>query len=72
MKKIEINTDYIKLDQFLKLANVVQSGGEAKFFIAENPILVNDEAENRRGRKLRHGDIIKVSNQVFIIEQAGV
>ncbi|MBR6287707.1 MAG: RNA-binding S4 domain-containing protein, partial [Acholeplasmatales bacterium] len=43
-------------------------GGEAKFYLAENPVLVNGELENRRGRKLYPKDVIKVDNQEFIIE----
>lgn len=71
MKKINIHTEYIKLDQFLKLAEIVSSGGEARFYIQENPILVNDESENRRGRKLRPGDIVKVPEGTYEIGQVG-
>ena len=71
MKTIEIHTEYIKLDQFLKLAEVVSSGGEARFYIQENPILVNGESEDRRGRKLRPGDVVKVPEGSFTISQAG-
>lgn len=72
MKNIAITTEYIKLDQFLKLANIVGSGGEARFFIDENDILVNNEIEKRRGRKLRNGDVVEVGNQSFTVVQAGV
>ena len=41
--------EYIKLDQFLKLAQVVQSGGEAKHLILNGIVMVNDEVETRRG-----------------------
>jgi S4 domain protein YaaA len=71
MKKILINTEYIKLDQFLKLAEIVNTGGEARFYIMENPILVNGESENRRGRKLRPGDLVKIPEGTFEIGQAG-
>lgn len=71
MKKVNINTEYIKLEQFLKLADIVGSGGEAKYFIAENEIFVNDEKEERRGRKLRNGDIVKVKNNIYTIVQNG-
>ena len=47
--------EYIKLDQFLKLANVVQTGGEAKVLIQSGQVLVNGQVETRRGRKLRPG-----------------
>ncbi|NLL67156.1 MAG: S4 domain-containing protein YaaA, partial [Clostridiaceae bacterium] len=58
MINIFINTEFIKLDQFLKLSDVISSGGEARSFISENMIFVNNEPENRRGKKLRNGDIV--------------
>lgn len=71
MIDILITSEYIKLDQFLKLANIIGAGGEARFFIDENNILVNDEPENRRGKKLRNGDIIKVKNEKYRILKNG-
>lgn len=71
MEQLAIHTEYIKLDQFLKLAEVVSSGGEARFYIQDNPILVNGEPENRRGRKLRPGDTIQVPQGSWEIVQAG-
>lgn len=55
--------EYIKLDQFLKLAQVVQSGGEAKRLIQSGFVMVNDEAETRRGRKLYNGDWVDVEGE---------
>lgn len=60
MKKIFIKTDYITLGQFLKLANCISSGGQAKSFLQETIIYVNNEAENRRGKKLYANYVIKV------------
>ncbi|MCX7773284.1 MAG: S4 domain-containing protein YaaA [Clostridia bacterium] len=71
MKTVTITTEYIKLDQFMKLANIVSSGGEARFFIEDNSILVNGEDEKRRGKKLRHGDSIQVNGIDYAIKQAG-
>lgn len=71
MKDIMINTEYIKLDQFLKLSAVISSGGEARSFISENNIFVNDEKEDRRGRKLRDGYIIRVNKDLYRIVQNG-
>ncbi|MBQ6783504.1 MAG: S4 domain-containing protein YaaA [Acholeplasmatales bacterium] len=68
MKPLKITTPYITLQQLLKIEDIISSGGEAKFYLAENPILVNGELENRRGRKLYPKDVIKVDNQEFIIE----
>lgn len=59
-ERIEISTEYIQLGQFLKLANVVESGGMVKIFLAEFEILVNGELENRRGRKLYLGDTVEI------------
>jgi len=60
VNEIVIETEYVTLGQFLKMTDVISSGGQAKWYLAENEILVNDEVENRRGRKLRHSDIIDV------------
>ncbi|MRG87948.1 S4 domain-containing protein YaaA [Salinibacillus xinjiangensis] len=57
---IEISTDTIALGQFLKLANVIESGGMAKWFLQEFDVFVNDELEDRRGKKLKIGDVVKV------------
>ena len=69
MKEIKINTDTIQLDQFLKWANLVSSGGEAKTLIKEGHIQVNNSPEQRRSRKLTIGDEIKVNEQVYKITQ---
>lgn len=57
---IQIDDSVITLGQFLKHANIISSGGMAKPFLLEYPIWVNGESENRRGKKLRHGDTIKI------------
>ena len=59
MHEIEISTDTIRLGQFLKLSNLVDSGSDAKFLLAEGEVMVNDEVEIRRGRQLRAGDIVE-------------
>jgi ribosome-associated protein len=60
MKQIAIHTDYITLGQFLKLADCISTGGQAKFFVQEVKIEVNGQAENRRGRKLVPRDVVSV------------
>lgn len=57
---IEISTETIPLGQFLKLANVIETGGMARWFLNEYDVYVNDERETRRGRKLRDGDRVVV------------
>ncbi|CDQ18388.1 S4 domain protein YaaA [Halobacillus karajensis] len=59
-EEIGISTEYIPLGQFLKLANIVESGGMVKIFLAEFEVFVNGELENRRGRKLYVGDTVEV------------
>lgn len=61
-KKISIKTDHIDLDQFLKWAEIVGSGGEAKYMIKEGLVLVNGAIEKRRARSLFRGDIVEVTN----------
>ncbi len=68
MKKVKINTEYITLQQLLKMENIISSGGEAKYYLAENKVLVNNELENRRGKKLYPNDIIIIEKKEFVIE----
>lgn len=66
---IKIETEYITLGQFLKLAELIDSGGMAKWFLSEYEIFINGEQDQRRGRKLRIGDKIEIKNvDAFIIE----
>lgn len=60
---IKIKTDSIKVDQFLKWANIVSTGGEAKFFIKEGNVQVNGEVEKRRSHQLANGDIVKIKGE---------
>ena len=60
MSEIKISTEYITLGQFLKLADVIQSGGMAKWFLSEHEVFINSELDVRRGRKLRVGDKIEI------------
>jgi S4 domain protein YaaA len=57
-----IRGEFITLGQLLKAADIVHSGGEVKDFLLESGILVNDESEERRGKKLRPGDVVKFPN----------
>ena len=68
MKKIKIVTEYITLGQFLKIADIIQSGGEAKAYLACNEVYINGELDVRRGRKLRDGDKVVVESKEFVIE----
>ena len=60
---VPVRDDMIRLGQFLKLANLVESGGEAKPLVAEGAVTVNGEVETRRGRQLVSGDVVSVGGQ---------
>lgn len=66
---IKVKDEYITLGQLLKVANIVQTGGEAKFAVKSLPIQVNGEKEDRRGRKLYPNDqiIVEDVNEVVTI-----
>ena len=67
--EIIINTEYITLGQFLKLADIIQSGGEAKLFLAQNEVEIDGISDNRRGRKLRGGEVIEILGQKYEIKR---
>lgn len=64
---IEIRTQYIRLDQALKLAGLAQTGGMAKLIIQEQGVLVNGQLEFRRGRKLYPQDVIELEGKEILI-----
>ncbi len=59
-ENITIRDEYITLGQLLKLADCIQSGGEAKHFLTTAKIFVNGDSENRRGKKLVQGDVVEI------------
>ncbi len=59
-RPLAIRGDVILLQALLKLTGILGNGGEVKTFLAENPISINGEMENRRGRKLRDGDVVEL------------
>ncbi len=67
MKDIKITTEYITLGQLVKFLSLVGSGGEVKFFLLENEILINGEIDNRRGRKIYPNDLVTINNQRYKI-----
>lgn len=71
MNEISIEGEFIKLDQFLKLSEIAQSGGHAKIIIKDEIVKVNNELTTQRGKKLRTGDIIEIEGEFgekFIIK----
>ena len=63
MADVEISGESIPLGAFLKLAGVIESGGDAKQRIANGEVTVNGEAEVRRGRKLHRGDLVALGDE---------
>ncbi|MBO8172180.1 MAG: S4 domain-containing protein YaaA [Bacillaceae bacterium] len=59
---VEIDTEYITLGQLLKLADIVDSGGQVKHFLSETTVLVNGDPESRRGRKIYPDDRVKIED----------
>lgn len=58
--EIKITTEFIKLDQLLKFANLVESGGHAKILILDEEVKVNGEVCTQRGKKIRIGDVVEL------------
>jgi S4 domain protein YaaA len=65
MLKVKIETDFIKLDQFLKWSGAVSSGVDAKFLVQNGEVLVNGNVETQRGKKLRPGDTVEYNGESY-------
>lgn len=59
-EEVSIQSEFIRLGQFIKLANIFESGGMIKSFLQEQGVMVNGEHETRRGRKLYPGDEVTI------------
>lgn len=68
-KQVNVSKFPIRLGQFLKLANVVADGLEAKLRIANEEILINGTVDTRRGRQLKPGDRVTVDDVTYICTQ---
>ena len=64
---VEIHGETIRLGQLLKLAGIVDSGGEARALLEAEPALVNGEPEARRGRQLRAGDTVRAEGRELLV-----
>ena len=69
MTEIEIYSEYIKLDAFLKYCGAVGTGGEAKLRIADGAVSVNGAPCTQRGKKLRAGDRVAFDGEDYVIKQ---
>ena len=61
MEIININTEFIKLDQLLKFANIVGNGADAKYLITNGYVKLNGETELKRGKKIYDGDVVEIN-----------
>ncbi|GAA3029151.1 RNA-binding S4 domain-containing protein [Gordonia defluvii] len=68
MDEVPIDTDNIRLGQFLKLANLIDSGSDAKAVIADGLVRVNGEVERRRGRQLAPGDRVEFAAHSAVVK----
>ena len=64
-REVEIRSEMIRLGQLLKLAGLIDAGGQAAAFLATTTVLVNGEPEQRRGRQLRAGDTVQAGDEVL-------
>ncbi len=69
METIYLREEFIKLGQALKAAGFVEDGVEAKFAIQDGNVLVNDEIDTRRGRKLYDGDVVTFEGKTILIKK---
>ncbi|MFJ7828192.1 MULTISPECIES: S4 domain-containing protein YaaA [unclassified Psychrobacillus] len=60
MEEIRFDSEFITLGQLLKMTDAISSGGMAKWFLSEHEVYVNGEVDQRRGRKLRHNDVVNI------------
>lgn len=67
MKEIKINSEFIKLDSFLKYAGAVSMGSEAKMYILDGEVKVNGAVEKQRGKKLRVSDTVEFNGEIYKI-----
>ena len=68
MANVKISTEYIRLDDLLKLTGEASTGGHAKFLIKGGEVKVNGEICMMRGKKLRAGDSVEYNNKTFMVE----
>ncbi len=68
--KIREADEYIELGNLLKILEVISTGGEAKSYLMDNDVYVNDEIERRRGRKLYPNDVIHIDKKEYIIKKS--
>ena len=66
MKEIMINTEFVKLQQLLKIAGLVGQGSDAKWLIKDGNVLVNGVICTERGKKIKNNDTVEIDGEKFI------
>ena len=66
MNKVYIHTEFIKLQQVLKLAGLIDQGSDVNYFLSQGKVLVNGEVATERGKKIRHGDIVDLKGVGYV------
>ena len=69
MEKVTINSEYITLGQFLKYVGIIDCGSYAKQFLLEKKVFINNEQDQRRGRKIYPGDIVEVNKKRYEVDK---
>ncbi|KYL01958.1 RNA-binding protein [Fusobacterium necrophorum subsp. funduliforme] len=67
-EKVVLKTEFITLNQLLKLSGASSNGAEAKYMILDGKVKVNGEIEIRRGKKIRVGDYVEVEETIYMVE----
>lgn len=67
MQEIQIDTEFIKLDSFMKWAGIVGSGSDAKMLILDGEVKLNGEVVTQRGKKIFKGDCIEFQDELYKI-----
>ena len=67
IKDVKIRDEFITLGQFIKVVDLISSGGEAKEFLSINKVKINEDFDSRRGRKLYKGDIVMIQDNTYKI-----
>jgi len=72
IRTIRIKSEYIKLDSLLKFASIASTGGEAKYLIQNGEVYVGKTICISRGKKIRHGDVIRCGKNVILVKQENI
>ena len=62
---VKIVSEYITLGQFIKFVGIIGNGSEAKIYLANHEVYINDELDLRRGRKIYPGDTVKIEKKIY-------